>query len=182
MLIVHLMRECSSANQRNAWYIAGPRSALVQCDHCVDIVIIIVLKMLQSLPCPKVQTGEIIKGVQSSFAFQMPHCFSILWHSNEECDFGSRWQPIELWPLLLFMMYVSGKMTKSGNSLRDSFPFSFFLDFISSPHHPIKGKANWPQASFLLSSAQKSITAQQEILWLFSQWTRFHLDSFCWSW
>lgn len=112
----------------------------------------------------------------------MPQCFSSLCHSNKECDFGSRWQPIELWPLLLFMMYVSGKNDSIWEFIKGQLSLQLLPRVDFSPHHPIKGKANWPQASFLLSSAQKSITAQPELLWLFSQWTHFHLDSLCWSW
>lgn len=112
----------------------------------------------------------------------MPHCFSILCHSNEECDFGSRWQPIELWPLLLFMMYVSGENDNVWEFIKGQLSLQLLPRVDFAPHHPIKGKANWPQASFLLSSAQKSITAQRELFWLLNQWTYFHLDSLCWSW
>lgn len=60
-------------------------------------------------------------------------------------------------------------MTASGNSLNDSF---FFLPFLSLVYfaqcNPIKGKANWSLASFLLSLAKKSITGSPELLRLLS--------------
>lgn len=158
----------------------GPRSVLVKWDQCGEIIIIIIiitiLKMPQSLLSPKVQIGK--RNTLTVCFLNVPVFFCCF---NEECDFSTRWQPVELWTLLLFMMYVSGKHDNIWEFIKWQFSLQLRSLLYFAQHNPIKGKANWPQASFLLSLAKKSITAWRELFWLFSQWTNFHLDWLCWS-
>lgn len=99
----------------------------------------------------------------------MPGCPAVLCHFSKAHDLPARCWHTELSTFSLFMIYVSGTMTASGNSLNDSF---FFLPFLSLVYfaqcNPIKGKANWSLASFLLSLAKKSITGSPELLRLLS--------------
>lgn len=183
MLSVHLIRECHSTGQHNVWYMTGPQSVLVKWDQGVEVIIFIIiitiLKILQSLFSPKVEIDTAIKEVHLIVCLLDVLLF--LCRFNKECDFSTRWQPIELWTLLLFMMYVSGKHDNIWEFIKWQFSLQLRSLLYFAQHNPIKGKANWPQASFLLSLAKKSITAWRELFWLFSQWTNFHLDWLCWS-
>lgn len=68
--------------------------------------------------------------------------------------------PLNLDPFFYLWCMSQGKMTTSGNSLNElSLPLVSLVYF--ARHNPIKEKANWPQAAFLLSLAKKSITAQR---------------------
>lgn len=179
MLIVHLMCEGSTASQGDAWCTAGSQVCLFNETTVWTLLTLSSWKCYRVCFAPKYKLVTLVKG----YSHHLPSKCSIMSLSSaipmRNVTLAQGGGPLNFDPLHL---YVSGKNDSVWEFIKGQFSLQLLSWVYFTPRYPIKGKGNWPQASFLLSSAQKSITAQRELLWLFSQWTHFHPDSLFWSW